>query len=340
MNGGPLLEIRDLVVRFSTPDRQSTALAWVNLEVMPGEVLGLVGETGCGKTLTGLSALGLLPPAAQVTGGSIRFEGRDLADRSPRELRAIRGNRIAMIFQNPATAFNPVFTIGTQIGQVLAAHEKLGRSEARDRILEGLVAAGLPETDRVLRAYPHQLSGGMLQRAMIAMALVCRPALLIADEPTTALDVTIAAQILRLIRTLQEERGFSVLFITHDLGVIRTVADRVAVLYAGRVVEEARTADLFANPQHPYTRGLLAAVPRRTSRGSDLASIAGAPPLDPGLIGGCAFAPRCPIVVERCRVERPALLDVDAPAGERVPRRGAAGDPAGHAAACHLVGSR
>ena len=245
-----------------------------------------------------------------------------------------------MIFQNPATAFNPVFTIGTQIGQVLNAHERLSRAEARDRIRAGLAEVGLPDTERVMRAYPHQLSGGMLQRAMIAMALVCRPALLIADEPTTALDVTIAAQILRLLRTLQEEQRFSILFITHDLGVIRTVADRVAVLYAGRVIEEARTSELFADPQHPYTRGLIGAVPGRDTRGSQLASIPGAPPLDPGTITGCAFAPRCPIAIDRCREERPLLLGVGGPNVGQPPIDHLPGDPAGHAAACHLADGR
>ena len=289
-----------------------------------GEVVGLVGETGCGKTLTGLSILGLLPPSASITRGSIEFEGRPMTGLGDEALRRIRGNRISMVFQNPATAFNPVFTVGSQIRSVLAAHGQLSRADAESRIAEVLHDVGLGETDRVLRSYPHQLSGGMLQRAMIAMALVSRPALLIADEPTTALDVTIAAQILRLLRRLQEEQGFSVLFITHDLGVVRTVSDRVVVLYAGRIAENALTADLFRDPRHPYTRGLMAAVPRRSTRGGDLPAIAGSIPADPGAIGGCAFADRCPIAIERCRDERPALLRI----GED------------HVAACHLAGSR
>ena len=228
-----------------------------------------------------------------------------------------------MVFQNPATAFNPVFTVGSQIRSVLAAHGQSSRTDAEARIAEVMRDVGLGESDRILRSYPHQLSGGMLQRAMIAMALVSRPALLIADEPTTALDVTIAAQILRLLRRLQEEQGFSVLFITHDLGVVRTVSDRVVVLYAGRIAEDAPTADLFHDPRHPYTRGLMAAVPRRSTRGGDLPAIAGSIPADPGSIGGCAFADRCPIAIERCRDERPGMTQIGA----------------GHVAACHLAGA-
>jgi peptide/nickel transport system ATP-binding protein len=317
----PLLRIRDLAVEFLTPDRRTTALDGVSLDIGVGEVVGLVGETGCGKTLTGLSVLRLLPSSATVTRGTLEFEGRDLASLSDEEIRRIRGKRISMVFQNPATAFNPVFSIGSQIRRVLSAHERLTGAAAETRIAEVLGEVGLGEPARVLRSYPHELSGGMLQRAMIAMALVCRPALLIADEPTTALDVTIAAQILRLLRRLQEEQGFSVLFITHDLGVVRTVSDRVVVLYAGRVAEDALTADLFSDPQHPYTRGLMGAVPRRSTHGGDLASIAGSIPTDPGSIVGCAFADRCPIAADVCRTDRPALL----PAAAR------------HVAACHFA---
>jgi peptide/nickel transport system ATP-binding protein len=226
-----------------------------------------------------------------------------------------------MVFQNPASAFNPVFTIGAQMRYVLAAHERLSKAEASARIRDTLAEVGLPEADRVLRAYPHQLSGGMLQRAMIASALLCRPRLLIADEPTTALDVTIEAQILRLIRRLQETRGFSVLFITHDLGVVRAVSDRVVVLYAGRVAETAETAALYERPSHPYTRGLMAAVPHPSARREALASIPGSVPADVGAVSGCAFAERCPMVIERCRDERPQVRDL--------------GD--GHLAACHLA---
>lgn len=304
----PLLRIRDLTVEFASSGRRATALNGVSLEVAPGEVVGLVGETGCGKTLTGLSVLRLLPPTARLIRGSVELDGIDLMARSEAELRTIRGARVSMVFQNPASAFNPVFPIGSQIRQVLSAHTDLRGRAADERIREVLGSVGLPDIERILQAYPHQLSGGLLQRAMLAMALVCRPALLIADEPTTALDVTIAAQILRLLRRLQEEHGFSVLFITHDLGVVRIVSARVVVLYAGRVVEQADTDEIFGHPQHPYTRGLIAAVPRTTARGGALASIPGSVPSDPGAIVGCAFANRCSLVAERCRRERPALL--------------------------------
>jgi peptide/nickel transport system ATP-binding protein len=319
----PLLEVRDLAVSFVAPDGTTTGLDGVTVEIGQGEIVGLVGETGCGKTLTGLSILGLLPPTARVTRGSVTFDGRDLLVLPDAELRDVRGSSIAMVFQNPASAFNPVFTIGAQLRHVLAAHERLPKADAAARIREGLVEVGLPEVDRVLRAYPHQVSGGMLQRAMIAGALLCRPRLLIADEPTTALDVTIEAQILRLIRRLQESRGFSVLFITHDLGVVRVVSDRVVVLYAGRVAESTATPALFRRPAHPYTRGLIAAVPHPSARREALASIPGSVPADVGVVVGCAFADRCPVAIERCRVERPEVRELGG----------------GHAAACHLAGA-
>lgn len=301
----PLLRVRDLGVEFVTPDRRSRALDGVSLDVPAGTTVGLVGETGCGKTLTGLSILRLLPRTARTVSGTIEFCGQDLLALSERDVRALRGARVSMVFQSPATAFNPVFTIGSQLRSVLGAHLRMRRGAADERIGEVLQSVGLPEVERVTRAYPHQLSGGMLQRAMIAMALLCRPALLIADEPTTALDVTIEAQILRLVRDLQASQGFSVLFITHDLGVVRTVSERVVVLYAGRVAEDAATDDLFRDPRHPYTRGLMAAVPRPSDRRAALTSIPGTVPGDPGGIVGCAFADRCPLVVERCRAERP-----------------------------------
>ena len=318
-----MLQVRDLAVSFVTPEGTTIGLDGVSLDVGQGEIVGLVGETGCGKTLTGLSILGLLPRNARVTRGTVTLDGNSLIGLSHDQLRAIRGASVSMVFQNPSSAFNPVFTIGSQLGYVLAAHQRLSKAEAARRIRDGLAEVGLPEVDRVLRAYPHQLSGGMLQRAMIAGALLCKPRLLIADEPTTALDVTIEAQILRLIRRLQETRGFSVLFITHDLGVVRTVSDRVVVLYAGRVAEQAATDALFAAPLHPYTRGLMAAVPHPSARRASLASIPGHVPADVGVVEGCAFADRCPIAVDRCRVERPAVRDIGG----------------GHLAACHLAGS-
>ena len=316
-----LLSVRDLAVRFVTRDATTTGLDGVSLDVGEGEIVGLVGETGCGKTLTGLSILGLLPRTARVVRGSITFDGQELLGLPDDRLRVVRGAGIAMVFQNPASAFNPVFTIGTQMRYALAAHERLPKPEAEARIRDTLGEVGLPEVDRVLRAFPHQLSGGMLQRATIANALLCHPRLLIADEPTTALDVTIEAQILRLIRRLQESRGFSVLFITHDLGVVRSVSDRVVVLYAGRVAEAAVTGALFTDPAHPYTRGLMAAAPHPSARREALASIPGSVPADAGTIVGCAFADRCPIATEVCHVVAPAVE-------EKSP---------GHLVACHYA---
>lgn len=328
MTGGPLLAVDDLRVEFPVPGGWRRPLGWtrpldgISLEVGRGEVVGLVGETGCGKTLTGLAVMGLLPASARIAGGTVAFDGVDLLALSEGKLREHRGRRIAMVFQNPTSALNPVFTVGAQIGHVLSTHLGIRGEEAKDRARRGLVDVGLTDTDRVLRSYPHQLSGGMLQRSMIAMALICEPDLLIADEPTTALDVTIGAQILRLLRGLQEERGFSVLFITHDLGVVRRVTDRVVVLYAGRVAERAATGALLDVPRHPYTEGLIAAVPRVANRGGSLPMIPGVVPPNPGAVVGCTFADRCPIAVERCVDERPRLRSL--------------GDD-GHDAACHLA---
>jgi peptide/nickel transport system ATP-binding protein len=318
-----LLDISALAVTFKTPEKTWTAIPGVNLSVGAGEVVGLVGETGCGKTLTGLSVLRLLPQTARITGGDITYRGASLLGKSEAEMRSVRGADIAMVFQNPTSAFNPVHTIARQMKLVLETHTKLSKKDSKERIRESLGAAGLPEVDRVARSYPHQLSGGMLQRAMIAMALLCKPALLIADEPTTALDVTIAAQVLELIRKLQADYGFSVLYITHDLGVVRAICDRVVVLYAGRDVETAPTNELFDKPTHPYTRALLAAVPRAVARGQQLPTISGIVPSDPGDIKGCAFAPRCPMAFDRCFMERPT--------GTAVSNE--------HSAACHLAES-
>ena len=318
----PVLSIRDLRIRFRTPGRRTTAVSGIDLEVGRGEILGVVGETGCGKTVTGLSVLGLLPETAEVEAAELRLLGRDLLALSEAEWRALRGRDVAMVFQNPSNSFNPVFTIGAQMRDVLAAHEGLKGSSADGRIREVLMACAMPDPERVMGSYPHQLSGGMLQRAMLGLSLLSRPKLLIADEPTTALDVTIAAQILELILRLQAAMGFSVLFITHDLGVVRRVCSRVAVLYAGRVVETSPTAELFRSPQHPYTRGLLAAVPRTRRSAGTLATIPGSVPPDPSVIEGCAFRDRCELAFERCASERPALRQLDS----------------GQRAACHLAG--
>jgi peptide/nickel transport system ATP-binding protein len=307
-----LLTVGDLRVVFGPPGApRLTALDGIELRLARGEILGLVGETGCGKTMTGLSVLRLLPPGASVARGSITFEGQELLGQSERAVRRLRGRRIAMIFQNPAAAFNPVFTIGWQIERVMVEHQRLSRAERRDRLHEVLGEVGLPDVRRVARAYPHQLSGGMLQRAMIAMALVNRPSLIIADEPTTALDATIAAQVLGLLRRLQQEYGFGVMFITHNLDAVRRVCDRVAVLYAGRVVETAPTDELFTDPQHPYTQGLLRSVPSAAARGRRLVAIEGTVPTDPGAVIGCSFAPRCPLAFDACHAARPRVVDVN-----------------------------
>ena len=303
----PVLRVRDLRIRFRTPGRRTTAVDGIDLDVHEGEILGIVGETGCGKTVTGLAVLGLLPQTAEVEASELRLLGRDLRSLTDKQWRELRGTDVAMVFQNPTNSFNPVFTIGAQMRDVLAAHGSLKGKAADTRIREVLSDCAMPDPQRVLDSYPHQLSGGMLQRAMLGLALLSRPRLLIADEPTTALDVTIAAQILELILELQRELGFSVLFITHDLGVVRRICDRVAVLYAGRVAETALASQLFRSPWHPYTRGLLAAVPRTQRGAGALTTIPGSVPADPGAVEGCAFRDRCALAIDRCAVERPEL---------------------------------
>ena len=305
----PVLQIRGLRTTFSTPTGVFPAVDGVDLEVNEGETLGLVGESGCGKSVTALSTLRLLPePPAQIEAGSVMFEGRDLLTLGSEELRRVRGRRIAMIFQEPMTSLNPVFTVGNQIEEVLSVHTKMSRAERRARVVELLELVGIPEPDRRRRDYPHQLSGGMRQRVMIAMALACNPAVLIADEPTTALDVTIQAQILELIESLKRRFRMAVILITHDLGVIAEAAQRVAVLYAGRVVETGTVADLFNGPRHPYTQGLLLSMPGgRVPSGRDLHVIPGIVPDLTSLPRGCRFRERCPRALDRCAVEDPRL---------------------------------
>ncbi len=305
-----LLQVQDLQLEFKTARGRLQALNGISFEVRPREIFGLVGETGCGKTVTGLSILRLLPKSAHITAGVILFNGKDLLQASPKEMEALRGGDIAMIFQDPASALNPVFTLGAQMVNVIRQHTSLTAPAAQARAAEMLTQVGLPDVRRMLAAYPHQLSGGQQQRVMIAMALSCRPRLLIADEPTTALDVTIQAQILRLLRDLQTQFDFSVILITHNLGVVAQTCDRLAVLYAGRVAEMGDTEQLFNHPQHPYTRGLMAAIPRPGSRGTRMAAIPGTVPSNPGALPGCPFAPRCEFVMEPCPTTVPPLYQI------------------------------
>jgi peptide/nickel transport system ATP-binding protein len=309
---GPILEIDDLRTHFFTRDGVVRAVDGVSYNLARGETLGVVGESGCGKSITALSILRLIPsPPGRIVGGEVRFEGRNLLDRTEAEMRALRGKDISMIFQEPMTSLNPVLTIGRQIAETLALHERLNWRAALDRAVGMLRLVHIPEAERRIKQYPHQLSGGMRQRVMIAMALSCNPKVLIADEPTTALDVTIQAQILELIQELKEKLGTAVILITHDLGVVAETAQRVVVMYAGRKVEEAAVEDLFEMPLHPYTRGLMAAVPRLGSaiedRGRRLAEIPGTVPSLTGLQKGCSFAPRCSFATDRCRAEFPPI---------------------------------
>jgi oligopeptide/dipeptide ABC transporter ATP-binding protein len=293
-----LVEIKDLHVHFFTEGGVVHALRGVNLAVEKGEMLGLVGETGCGKSVTGLAMLGLIPPPGRIVRGQILLDGEDLADKSPEEMRRIRGRRIGAVFQDPSAALNPVFTIGEQLEMVLRTHLALSKDQTRARARELLSDVGL--SDRVVDSYPHRISGGMQQRAMIALALACDPDVLIADEPTTALDVTIQSQILELLVDLQRRRDISVLLITHDLGVVSETSQRVAVLYAGRVVEEGPTDVVLSDPKHPYTQGVLGALPSPDRKGKGLVAISGTVPSGLGEIKGCSFAPRCPYVMDHC----------------------------------------
>jgi peptide/nickel transport system ATP-binding protein len=306
-----VLEVRDLRTEFATDDGRFTAVDGVSFSVQAGRTLALVGESGCGKSVTALSVMGLVPnPPGRIAGGSIRFEGRELVGAPQRTLQDLRGNGMAMIFQEPMTSLNPAFTIGEQIVEGLLRHQALPRAEAVQRALDVLRQVRIPAPEQRFHEHPHKLSGGMRQRAMIAMALACRPRLLIADEPTTALDVTIQAQILELMRTLQHETGTAVILITHDLGVVAEVADEVAVMYAGRIVERAPVRALFDAPQHPYTVGLLGSIPRLDVARARLASIEGQVPNPLRRPAGCQFAERCPFAVDQCRAEAPPLAAV------------------------------
>ena len=300
-----LLQVEDLRVQFPGP-RPVRAVDGLTFALRRGETYALVGESGCGKSATGLAILRLVEPG-RIVGGKLLFEGRDLMQLKEKEMRAVRGGRIGIVFQEPGAALNPVMRIGSQVSEALRIHRRLRRKEAWSEAVRLLGLVALSDPERQARAYPHELSGGMKQRVMLAIALSCSPALLIADEPTTALDVTIQAQILDLLRRLQEELGMAILLITHDLGVVAEVCDEVVVMYAGRIVERAGVSALFRGPRHPYTRGLLAALPRLGARGRPVPTIPGMVP-PPGERGaGCTFADRCPRVLERCRAERPPL---------------------------------
>ena len=316
MTSGSLLRVERLRVVFRMRGGDVTVLDDLDLEVRAGETLCLVGESGSGKTMTALALLGLVPPPnGAVAGGSIRFMGEEMVGASEARLRELRGKEIAMIFQEPMTALNPVFTVGDQIAETLRFHEGLGRRAALARAGEMLRAVGIPSPERRLRDYPHQLSGGMRQRAMIAMALACRPKLLIADEPTTALDVTVQAQILDLLRDLQRDLGTAILLITHDMGVVAEMADRVAVLYAGRKVEQGRADAVLSRPAHPYTQALIACLPALAPDADGaprpLAEIPGIVPSLAELPPGCAFAPRCRFAMARCAAEVPPCIAVE-----------------------------
>ena len=307
----PLIEIKDLAVCFHTPEGVAPAVGGVSFCISPGETLALVGESGCGKSVTSLSILGLVPsPPGRVEGGRIIYAGSNLLELKGERLRKIRGNEISMIFQEPMTSLNPVLPIGRQVAEPLMVHRGLGRREAMAEALSWLERVHIPAAAKRLNDFPHQLSGGMRQRVMIAMALVCQPRLLIADEPTTALDVTIQAQILALMKSLKDALGMALMLITHDLGVVAQVAQHVVVMYAGQVVEQAPVGDIFDRPFHPYTQGLLNSMPRLGPRKGRLTEIAGTVPALTEAIAGCRFARRCTHRFNRCRIEAPPLFDL------------------------------
>ncbi len=330
MSQNSLLRVDDVRVEFNTRRGRAMVLNGVSFEARAGETLCIVGESGCGKSMTALTVLGLVPqPPGRVSGGRVLFGDEDLLRASPERLRAVRGNRISMIFQEPMTSLNPVFTVGEQIAESLRLHAGLDRKAAHARAVEMLRQVGIPAPERRVDEYPHQLSGGMRQRVMIAMALACRPDILIADEPTTALDVTVQAQIFDLLRELQAERGTAIVLITHDMGAVAEMADRVIVMYAGRVIEQGTTDEVLGSPQHPYTQGLIACLPELGSsqhgERRELAEITGVVPSLWELGSGCAFRERCPSAHARCAQDVPPMFDAPLP-----------GQP-GHAAACWLL---
>ena len=310
-NRPTVLEVSDLKTHFHTQDGTVHAVNGVSFDLHEGELLGVVGESGSGKSVTMMSLLKLIPmPPGEIVNGTAEFDDADLLHMSQEEIREVRGGRIGFIFQDPMTSLNPVLTIGRQITESLELHTDLDKNQAKERAVELLDMVGIPDAAGRLKAYPHELSGGMRQRVMIAIALACSPKVIIADEPTTALDVTIQAQIIAIVKDLRERLGTAVVWITHDLGVVAGLADRVLVMYGGRVVEEAPVRDLYATPLHPYTQGLLSSLPRLDQKGQDLVSIPGSPPSLYAEPTGCSFVPRCPHAFERCLNEVPELLEV------------------------------
>jgi oligopeptide/dipeptide ABC transporter ATP-binding protein len=308
----PLLEVRSLTTQFFTEDGVVRAVEDVSFEIFPGEILSLVGESGCGKSVTGLSLLRLISiPPGKIVSGELLFDGRDLMELEEKEMERVRGNDISMIFQEPMTSLNPVFTIGNQIMEALQLHQNLDKKEARKKAIEMLGRVRIPSPEVRIDSYPHQLSGGMRQRAMIAMALSCQPKLLIADEPTTALDVTIQAQVLRLLKEIQGEMGMAVMLITHDLGVVAEIADRVAVMYAGRIVETGPIEAIFGEMRHPYTKGLWESIPQLKEKRRRLNAITGQVPDPMNLPVGCKFHPRCYLMIDDCKKEEPPLYPVN-----------------------------
>ena len=310
--GETLLEVRDLKTCFYTEDGVVPAVDGVSFSVDKGETIGIVGESGCGKSVTSLSVMRLIPnPPGKIVGGEIIFEGENILEKSEAEMRHIRGNEISMIFQEPMTSLNPVFTIGDQIMEAIMLHQKVGKREARKKTIEMLKLVGIPSAEKRVDEYPHQMSGGMRQRVMIAMALSCNPKLLIADEPTTALDVTIQAQILDLMLKLKEDLGTAIMLITHDLGVIAETVNKVVVMYAGKIVESADVVSIFKKPEHPYTLGLLGSIPKVNEDRERLQVIEGVVPNPFNMPTGCRFHPRCSFARDICKEEEPELVDVE-----------------------------
>jgi len=310
--GEKIIEVKGLRTSFFTDEGEIPAVDHIDFYIKEGEILGVVGESGCGKSVTSLSIMGLVPnPPGKVVGGEINFNGDNITHYSEKKMRQIRGNEIAMIFQEPMTSLNPLFTIGNQMIEGIKIHMKWDKKKSRSKAIEILKRVGLPRAEELMEEYPHQLSGGMRQRVMIAMAMACNPKLLIADEPTTALDVTIQSQILKLMKELNVEMNTAIMLITHDLGVVAQICERVVVMYAGKIVEEGEVSSIFKNPKHPYTKGLLKSVPDIRNKNERLYSIPGNVPKPGSIKHGCRFAERCEFAFERCSSENPELYNVD-----------------------------